>query len=85
MCGISLNYILSRTHVFPGTKRTLLTGYVLAMIVALVGALTTSLVLWFVVSMFGIQYLIARVLVAGFVGIGTYTLNARFIFNVPVR
>jgi hypothetical protein len=55
------------------------------MIVALVGALTTSLVLWFVVSMFGIQYLIARVLVAGFVGIGTYTLNARFIFNVPVR
>ncbi len=82
LIAISCNYILSRHLVFKGTQRGWGEGYAYFALVALVGAAVTTGLVAVLVSLFGLYYLFARVMVAGLVGIGNYLFNLHVNFKV---
>lgn len=80
--AVSINYALSRLHVFRGTTRSIHMGYAYFLASAGLGAfLSTSGVTFFVLA-FGIHYLPARIIVAAVVGCLNYLFNLRFNFKV---
>jgi putative flippase GtrA len=85
LIAITCNYMLSRRYVFTGTERSWRLGYAYFALVALLGAgITTGLVAG-LVSLYGVFYLFARVLVAGVIGIGNYLFNLFINFRVAGR
>jgi putative flippase GtrA len=82
LIAVSCNYILSRNIVFKGTKRSWHGGYAYFISIALLGAVLTTSLVATLVSFFGLYYLLARVLVAGIVGIGNYLFNLYINFKV---
>ena len=82
LIAVSINYAISRSFVFPGTERSWHGGYAYFTAVAVLGALVTTALVAILVSYLGLYYLIARVLVAGHVGMGNYLLNLYFHFRV---
>lgn len=82
LIAVSCNYILSRRLVFKGSARTWHGGYAYFIIVALLGAAVTTGSVAVLVSLFGLYYLFARVIVAGVVGIGNYLFNLYVNFRV---
>ncbi len=81
----SINYTLSRRHVFSGTERGWKTGYGYFIIVAAIGAFITTSLVVLLVTYLGLYYLVARVLVAGLVGMGNYLFNLYVNFRVVGR
>jgi putative flippase GtrA len=80
--AVSINYAISRSHVFKETVRSWHGGYAYFILVAVGGAvLTTGLVIG-LVTYFHLYYLVARVLVASIVGMGNYLINLHFNFKV---
>lgn len=82
LVAVTINYLVSRRHVFTGTTRRLHTGYAYFIAFALMGASITTLGVALLVTYLGLYYLVARILVAGVVGIGTYLSNLFFNFKV---
>ncbi len=80
--AVSLNYLISRAHVFRGTARNLHTGYGYFILAAGAGALMSTSGVAFLVLTFSLHYLVARTAVAGCVGILTYLINLHFNFKV---
>ncbi len=82
LIAVSINYFISRRYVFKGTERAVHHGYAYFIGVALLGAfITTSLVALLVTSLH-LYYLLARILVAGIIGIGNYLFNLHLNFKV---
>lgn len=81
LIAVTLNYTFSRTYVFIGSKRDMMTGYMYFVVFCVISALTTSLLLWVCVSHFGMYYLYAKVCIATVLGIGTYTFNTVVLFH----
>jgi putative flippase GtrA len=79
--AVSCNYFLSRIIVFSATERSLILGY--CMFLGVIGASTllTMGLMWLLVATFGLHYAVARVGVAGIVGIGTYCMNVLAVFR----
>ncbi len=73
---------MSRRIVFTRTKRGWKHGYVYFALVALVGAVVTTLLVASLVSLLNLNFLIARILVAGIVGFGNYLFNLYINFKV---
>ncbi|KND47501.1 MAG: hypothetical protein AB199_03665 [Parcubacteria bacterium C7867-004] len=82
LVAVSINYLISRRHVFHGTERTVHHGYAYFISIALAGAFVTTMGVAFFVQALGFYYLFARVLIAGLVGIANYLLNLHFNFRV---
>lgn len=82
LVAVTINYVVSRKHVFAGTERGLRTGYAYFIVFALIGSAVTTLGVTLLVTYAHLYYLVARVVVAGFVGIGTYLSNLFFNFKV---
>lgn len=82
LIAVSINYALSRMHVFRGTMRPVHHGYLYFIALACLGAFVTTSGVAALVSFFGLYYLFARVLIAGFVGVANYLLNLHFNFRV---
>ncbi len=82
LVAVTINYAFSRAHVFRGTGRNLHHGYAYFISIALLGAFITTSGVALLVSLFSLYYLLARILVAGFVGMGNYLLNLHFNFKV---
>ena len=82
LIAVSCNYALSRRYVFQKTERGWIHGYGYFAIVAIIGALVTTTLVEALVTYAGLFYLIARVLVAGIVGIGNYLFNLYLNFKV---
>jgi putative flippase GtrA len=78
----SLNYAISRKHVFRGTSRTVHHGYAYFITLASLGAFVTTAGTAAFVEYAGFYYLFARVFVAGFVGTANYLINLHFNFRV---
>jgi putative flippase GtrA len=85
LIAVSCNYALSRAHVFHGTERKWHHGYASFMGVALVAASVTTALAALLVSVFGMQFLVARSIIAGLVGMGNYLFNLYVNFNVAGR
>lgn len=82
LIGSTCGYVLSRWYVFKGSERSHHAGYVFFVGVGLAGAAATTALVATLVSAFAMNYLIARTLVAGFVGIVNYLFNLHINFNV---
>jgi putative flippase GtrA len=82
MVAVSVNYFASRRFVFRGTARPLHHGYAYFLLFALAGALAITLTVTLLVTYTHIHYLLARVLVAGVVGMGNYLGNLYLTFKV---
>lgn len=82
LVAVSLNYALSRTFVFKGTERPVHHGYAYFIAIALVGALAITGAVYLLVTYAHLYYLLARILVAGVVGIANYLSNLHLNFKV---
>lgn len=82
LIAVSLNYALSRRFVFLGTERTIHHGYLYFIIIAVAGAAAITGAVYLLVTYVGLYYLLARVVVAGFVGMANYLTNLHFNFKV---
>lgn len=82
LIGSTPNYFLARAYVFTGTKRRLKRGYLYYIIAALFGALIVTVSTTFLVMIFAMHYLHARILVAGATGMANYLFNLYFNFRV---
>lgn len=80
--AVSVNYFVSRRFVFKGTERKIHHGYLYFIGVACGGALLITAAVTALVTTLALHYLVARVLVAGVVGIGNYLFNLHFNFKV---
>lgn len=82
LLAISCNYMVSRNFVFKGTQRSWHAGYAYFAIVALFGAVATTGLVTVLVSLFGMYYLLARIMIAGIVGMANYLFNLHINFKV---
>lgn len=82
LIAVSINYLVSRTHVFRGTQRSVHHGYLYFIGFALIGAFAATAGTTLLVTFFGLQYLVARILVAGVTGMANYLLNLHLNFKV---
>lgn len=82
LVAISINYFVSRRYVFKGTSRRVHHGYLYFILVAFGGAAVVTGAVAFLVSFLGLHYLVARTIVACFVGIGNYLFNLHLNFRV---
>ncbi len=80
--GVSINYAISRRVVFRTTMRSWHGGYAHFIAIALAGMFLTTSSVVLLVGRFGLHYLVARVLVAGCVGVCNYLLNLYWNFKV---
>ncbi|MBP6924211.1 MAG: GtrA family protein [Candidatus Pacebacteria bacterium] len=82
LIAVSLNYQLSRRFVFKGTTRKQAVGYLYFIIIALLGLLFVTGSMYVLVEMFGLFYLLARIIIAGLTGVWNYLINLFFNFKV---
>ena len=82
LIAVSINYFISRKHVFVGTERAVHHGYAYFIGFALLGALVTTSLVAALVTFAHLYYLLARVLVAGVVGMANYLFNLYLNFKV---
>ncbi|MHB1117930.1 MAG: GtrA family protein [Minisyncoccota bacterium] len=73
--AVSLNYVISRRLVFRKTGQTFTKGYANFLVFASAGMALSMVGMYFLVSLVGFSYLIARIMVAGFVGLWNYAMN----------
>jgi putative flippase GtrA len=82
LVAVTVNYLISRAIVFGGTQQPLYRGYAYFLCIALVGAGAITLSVYLLVTYLGLYYLVARVAVAGVVGVGNYLSNLHLNFKV---
>lgn len=82
LIAVSLNYAISRRTVFHRTERSWRGGYAYFALAAALGALATTTLVALLVSGFHLYFLLARILVAGAVGMANYLFNLHFNFRV---
>ncbi len=82
LLAVTVNYIISRRHVFHGTERSWHGGYAYFIIIALSAAAITTLLVAAFVSYLSFNYLVARTLTAGIVGMGGYIVNLLYNFKM---
>jgi putative flippase GtrA len=82
LIAVSINYFISRRFVFKGTERTVHHGYSYFIGVAIAGAFVTTALVATLVTYAHLYYLLARILVAGLIGIGNYLFNLHLNFKV---
>lgn len=78
----SVQYAISRTWAFRGTRRNIIGGYVRFALVALVGLGIIVGGMTILVEKFAIPYLLARILIALIAGLWNFSLNTYWNFNI---
>lgn len=82
LVAVSINYAVSRSIVFTGTRRQWRQGYLYFIGIALAGAFMTTLGVFLLSSRLGLYYLLARLLVSGVVGTCNYLVNLHLNFRI---
>ena len=80
--AVSINYHFSRRYVFKGSSRSLETGYIYFLGIALTGLSLVVGGMNVLVSLFGVHYIVARVGIAMVTGFWNYLLNLFVNFKV---
>jgi len=78
----TINYLISRHHVFVGSKREAYVGYALFLFIGGVGLVLITGLMYLFVDIFHFHYLISRILIAGVVGWWNYLMNLYVNFRV---
>ena len=82
LIAVSCNYVLSRHFVFSETERSWHFGYAYFALIAIAGAAATTAFVALLVSYAGMYFLLARIVVAGFIGMANYLVNLYLNFKV---
>ncbi|MEK7136566.1 MAG: GtrA family protein [Patescibacteria group bacterium] len=82
LLAVALNYAFSRNYVFHGTLRSVHAGYLGFNLIAGSGFLAVVILLPIFVEVWGWNYLLARTVIAGVVGLWNYFLNLYVNFRV---
>lgn len=85
LVAISLNYYISRRYVFHGSLRSAHAGYLIFIIIALVGLIAVAGGMFILVQVFGLYYISSRIVVALIVGVWNYVMNLYVNFKVAGR
>ena len=80
--AVSINYVLSRRFVFHGTLRSAHAGYVIFILIALVGLGSVTGLMVFFVEVLHMNYFPSRIIIAGMVGMWNYLMNLYVNFKV---
>lgn len=80
--AVSVNYYFSRKFVFSKTTRKVNEGYYIFLGVAGIGLVLVVLLMALLVEKIQLNYVVARIIVAGIVGIFSYTTNLFLNFKV---
>jgi putative flippase GtrA len=80
--AVSINYLLSRRHVFSQTTRPFASGFVYFVGIALIALAAIVALMYIAVDILQFHYLISRIFIAGVVGVGTYLMNLYLNFRV---
>lgn len=80
--AITINYSLSRCFVFSETVRPIRSGYIIFLLIAGMGLVWVTGLMYLFVGVFGAPLLISRVIVAGIVGMWNYLMNLYLNFKV---
>lgn len=78
----SLNHVLARRYVFGETERSLSTTYMNFLIIGGVGVALVTGLMYLLVEWFGVNYVWARLSVAGVTGMWNYLINLYYNFQV---
>jgi len=82
LIAVSINYAISRHYVFKGTERPISHGYMYFASIAFLGAIVTTTLVVALVQYLALHYVLARIIVAGIIGIAGYLFNLHFNFKV---
>jgi len=82
LVAVSINYAISRVYVFKRSTRDVKTGYVNFLSIALVGLAFVMGGMYVLVSLYGFNYVISRVSIAGLTGFWNYLINLYVNFQV---
>ena len=82
LLAVAGNYAFSRAYVFHGTLRSVHAGYLGFNLIAGSGFLAVIIILPLLVEVWGWNYLVARTVIAGVVGLWNYFLNLYVNFKV---
>lgn len=80
--GLTVNYLLSYHWVFRGTKRDRFVGYIIFATLALFGVFFITRSVVFLIEEYDMHILIARTIVASFVGLTGFFINTFFNFKL---
>lgn len=80
--GVTTNYLLSYYWVYRGTKRSVAVGYIIFTILALLGVVFVIYATIYLAGAFGLPLLVARTIIATFVGIVNFFINTFFNFKL---
>ena len=80
--AVSINYYFSRRFVFSKTSRRIDHGYYSFLLISGTGLLFVVILMSFFVEILSLDYLLSRILAAGFVGTWNYLMNLYFNFKV---
>jgi putative flippase GtrA len=78
----SINYYFSRKFIFKKTLRKADHGYYAFLFIAGIGLFFVVILMAFLVEILSFNYILSRVLVAGFVGMWNYLMNLYVNFKV---
>jgi putative flippase GtrA len=82
LIAVSINYAISRSFVFRGTERSVHHGYMYFILIAGVGTAFITGGVYLLVTYAHLNYLVARLLIAGVVGLFNYLTNLHWNFRV---
>ena len=82
LIGVSINFSISYYWVYAGTTRRFHHGYFLFLIVAIIGAFVITISTSWLVEVFALPLLVARVMVGGVVGVIGFLLNTFLNFRL---
>jgi len=82
LVAVSANYLLSRRFVFAYSARSMRTGYIWFILIAISGALFITAGVGLLVTKANLPYLLARIAVSPAAGVGNYLANLYLNFRV---
>jgi putative flippase GtrA len=82
LVAVSINYAISRTFVFRGSDRPMHHSYAYFILIAAAGALFITGGVYLLVTYAHLYYLVARIAIAGVVGLFNYLTNLYWNFRV---
>ncbi len=83
--AISINYMLSRQHVFAESTRTMHAAYGIFLVIGATGLLLVMGLMCLTVDVFGFNYIASRIVIAGVVGIWSYLMHLYLTFKLGRR
>lgn len=80
--AMSINYVVSRRHVFPETTRSIHEGYLYFLLIGGLGLILVTGFMYLYVDVLHLHYIVSRLLTACFVGWWNYLMNLYVNFKV---